>query len=243
VLIFARIYGIDWSLASKPLESYRCIGEFFTRDLRDGLRPIATSALVSPVDGKLRDCESLESTGAITQVKGKQYTVAALLAEDPYAEAFKNGQLWNFYLSPSDAHHIYAPVDGRIVKTVHIPGKLWPVNDWALHSIENLFAVNERVVTYIQTETGLVAVVMVGATNVGRISLAYASLETNQTPWKSKRLTSQVHEPAIPVVKGQKIGTFKMGSSVVVLSEGRRFEPVNLPKLRSVRLGEPLAGC
>jgi phosphatidylserine decarboxylase len=117
---------------------------------------------------------------------------------------------------------------------------LWPVNDWALHSIDSLFAVNERVITYIQTDAGLVAVVMVGATNVGRISLSYAPLETNQAPWRVKRLVTLVHEPAIPVVKGQKIGTFKMGSSVVVLSEGRRFEAIHLPLLRPVQCGESL---
>lgn len=240
ILIFARIYRIDWTLASKPLHTYRCIGEFFTRDLREGLRPIAAVELVSPVDGKLRDFDNLEQTGAITQVKGKEYTVSALLAGDPYAEVLKNGQLWNFYLSPSDAHHIHAPVDGRIVKTVHIPGKLWPVNDWALHSIDSLFAVNERVVTYIQTSAGLVAVVMVGATNVGRISLSYAPIETNQAPWRAKQLTTLVHEQAIPVARGQKIGTFKMGSSVVVLCQGRRFEAINLPQLRLVQVGESL---
>ena len=240
ILIFARAYRIDWTLASRPLESYRSIGEFFTRDLRDGLRPIAVAELVSPVDGKLRDCENLQSSGAITQVKGRQYTVSGLLANDPCAESFATGQLWNFYLSPSDAHHIHAPVDGAIVKTVRIPGKLWPVNDWALNSIDELFAVNERIVTYIQTSRGLVAVVMVGATNVGRVSLSYTLLETNQAPWKPKKVHCQLHQPAIPVVKGQKIGTFKMGSSVVVLCEGQRFEPIDLPRSRSVCVGESL---
>jgi hypothetical protein len=75
---------------------------------------------------------------------------------------------------------------------------------------------------------------------VGRISLSYAPLETNQAPWRVKRLVTLVHEPAIPVVKGQKIGTFKMGSSVVVLSEGRRFEAIHLPLLRPVQCGESL---
>jgi phosphatidylserine decarboxylase len=240
ILVFARAYSIDVSLASRPLDTYRCIGEFFTRDLREGLRPISEVQVVSPVDGTLRAFQNVESPGSITQVKGKDYTVSALLAADELSEKFENGQLWNFYLSPSDAHHIHAPVDGRIVKTVHIPGRLWPVNDWALHSIDGLFAVNERVVTYIETSDGLIAVVMVGATNVGRISVAYTPLETNCQPWKAKGLDVRVHEPAIPVVKGQKLGTFKMGSSVIVVSEGRHFTPVMSAEPRPVVRGEAL---
>lgn len=220
ILIFSRIYGIDVEVAAKPLGAYRSIGDFFTRDVRPEARPIA-DGIVSPVDGTLRSVEDIVSKESVTQVKGQTYSLGRLLAEDERADIFSKGQLWNFYLSPRDAHHIHSPVDGTIVRTVHIPGKLWPVNDWALHSIDGLFAVNERIVTYIQTERGLVAVVMVGATNVGRISLAYMALETNVAPWGKKTIRAFDHALGVPVARGQKIGTFNMGSSVLVVAQDK----------------------
>jgi phosphatidylserine decarboxylase len=221
ILVFARAYGIDPTQASRPLETFRSIGEFFTRDLKPELRPILADC-VFPVDGTLRSCEDLTSDCEISQVKGKSYSLRKLLGDDEFVQRLSSGQLWNMYLSPRDAHHIYAPVSGKIVKTVHIPGALWPVNDWALHSIDGLFAVNERVVTFIESEFGLVAVVMIGATNVGKISLAYTALETNVRPWEKRSMRTILHSPTVSVACGEKIGTFKMGSSVILITETRR---------------------
>jgi len=222
ISLFAQAYCIDPTLATKPLESFNSIGAFFTRDLRVELRPIG-EGLVCPVDGTLRSCSDISPNAEVTQVKGKLYKVSRLLGEDRLAAQCLEGQLWNFYLSPQDAHHIHSPVDGKIVRTVHIPGKLWPVNDWALNSIEGLFVTNERVITFIESDLGLIAVVMIGATNVGRIKLAYAAIETNRYPWRAQKQTSIEHAQPIVVARGDKLGTFKMGSSVVVVSERKLF--------------------
>jgi phosphatidylserine decarboxylase len=241
VRVFAGAYGIDASLATRPVEDFRSIGDFFTRDLRPELRPMS-DGLVSPVDGTLRSLQNVGSERTPTQVKGKNYSVDSLLGSDELSHRFAAGQLWNFYLSPKDAHHIHAPVDGRVIRTVHIPGKLWPVNDWALRSVEGLFAVNERIVSFIDTAEGLVAVVMVGATNVGRISLAYAEMETNLRPWSRKVARRIDHSPAIVVTRGAKLGTFKMGSSVIVLTEKRLVHAMDMDPCCSVRYGQSLAG-
>jgi phosphatidylserine decarboxylase len=227
-------------MATLPLSGYRCIGDFFVRDLRPQLRPIG-GPIACPVDGKLRSCAELDTTGNITQVKGISYTVSDLLGNDPLTERFKQGQLWNFYLSPHDAHHIHSPVDGRIVKTVHLPGALWPVNDWALHSIPGLFAVNERVVTFIESDLGLVAVVMVGATNVGRIKLSYLDVETNKAPWKRSQPRTFQHSSPIEITRGAKVGTFKMGSSVILVTERRLLALHHCRSDSQVRYGTPLA--
>jgi phosphatidylserine decarboxylase len=226
IRVFAKLYSIEPSMATLPLSGYRCIGDFFIRDLRLELRPIA-GPIVCPVDGKLRSCADLDAEGDVTQVKGVSYKIADLLGNDPLTERFRQGQLWNFYLSPQDAHHIHSPVDGRIVKTIHLPGALWPVNDWALHSIPGLFAVNERVVTFIESDLGLVAVVMVGATNVGRIKLSYLDVETNKAPWKRSSPRTFEHSSPIDIARGAKLGTFKMGSSVILVTE-RRLAPMDL---------------
>jgi phosphatidylserine decarboxylase len=218
--IFARVYGIDTTAATRSVNEFRSIGEFFTRDIKPELRPIA-DGLVCPVDGKLRSVESPAHEGSLTQVKGIHYSIPELLGNAAESTRFFGGSAFSFYLSPTDAHHIHAPCDGEIVKTVHIPGKLWPVNDWAINNVPALFAVNERVVTIINSTHGLFAVVMVGATNVGKIEATYTSLVTNTRPWAHQTQRTFVHEPGIPVVRGAKIGTFHMGSSVVLLSERR----------------------
>ena len=237
---FSGAYRIDPTMATRPVESFRSIGEFFTRDLRPELRPIA-EGVVCPVDGTLRIVSDLTSTGEVTQVKGKSYTVEQLLGSDPFVSRFEEGQLWNFYLSPQDAHHIFSPVDGTIVRTVHIPGKLWPVNDWALSFVDSLFCVNERVVTFIESAQGLVAVVMVGATNVGRIAMAYENLETNRAPWAPHPQRVIDHAEPISVKRGDKIGTFKMGSSVLVVFQQRVGDVSRIAVPKKVTYGSSLA--
>lgn len=237
---FARAYKIDPTTATQEFSTFPSIGRFFTRDLKPELRPIG-DGVVCPVDGTLRRAEDIATDGTIVQVKDKNYSLCTLVGDEATANRLAHGQCWNFYLSPQDAHHIHAPVTGSISKTVHIPGKLWPVNDWALYNVEGLFAVNERVVTVIESDFGLVAVVMVGATNVGRISLAYTECETNTRPWirGEKRIID--HAPAIPVEKGAKIGTFKMGSSVILLTERKLFSLEAVRELQKTTYGSSLA--
>lgn len=238
--IFAGMYGIDRGAATKPFNEYASIGDFFVRDLRPELRPIG-DGVVCPVDGTLRSVEDLSSSGQVTQVKGMHYALEALLGGGEYAGRFSSGQLWNFYLSPRDAHHIFSPVSGSIVESVHVPGALWPVNDWALHAVDGLFARNERIVSFIESEFGLIAVVMVGATNVGRIALSYAEIETNTAPWQRKSLTRLAHHEPIRIERGSKLGTFHMGSSVLVVMEQRVCDPTQVAAQRATRYGESLA--
>jgi phosphatidylserine decarboxylase len=238
IQIFARAYGIDVTTATEPLEHFRSIGAFFTRDIKPQERPLG-AGFICPVDGTLRQYCGLTPGQDISQVKGREYTLEALLGGDDFTRRLSSGALWNLYLSPADAHHIFAPIGGRIVKTVHIPGKLWPVNDWALHSVDGLFAVNERIVTYIETEKELVAVVMIGATNVGRIALGYMQLETNRRPWQAKAISKFEHTDKV-VSAGDKLGTFKMGSSVIVIAESYRASQPQGATPRKVRYGEVL---
>lgn len=218
---FARAYQIDVAAAGKPLEEYPSIGHFFIRDLREGLRPIE-SDFVSPVDGKLRNFGPVEN-GRLEQIKGKSYTLARFLGDPAYAQRYENGAYFNLYLSPQDYHHVHAPAGGGIIRSVHIPGKLWPVNDWSLANVDELFSINERVVTYIDSPVyGLVAVVMIGATNVGKISVVYDSFISNTAG--TKKTAVHDYATAIPIAAGDRLGTFHMGSSVVVLLEPGRID-------------------
>lgn len=216
---FARTYEIDVDAAGKPAHEYPSIGHFFIRDLREGLRPIEGD-FVSPVDGVLRNYGAVTG-GRLEQIKGKSYTVAGFLGDDEHAARYENGAFFNLYLSPQDYHHVHSPVGGTIVRSVHIPGKLWPVNDWSLANVDELFSINERVVTYVDCALGRVAVVMIGATNVGKISVVYDSFISNTA--RAKR-AARSYDPPIPIQAGDRLGTFHMGSSVVVLVEPGRID-------------------
>ena len=222
---FASTYQIDVGAAGKELDHYESIGHFFTRDLREGLRPIEGD-FVSPVDGVLRNFGTV-TDGRLEQIKGKTYTVERFLGDEALARRYLNGAFFNLYLSPQDYHHVHTPVGGRIVRSVHIPGKLWPVNDWSLANVNELFSINERVVTYIESTRGLVAVVMIGATNVGKISVVYDTFISNAA--NIDRTVARNYDPPIEIEVGARLGTFHMGSSVVVL-----FEPgyVDVEKVR-----------
>jgi len=225
---FIGAYSIVTSTAELPLERYRSIGEFFTRNLKPGARPVE-GAVVSPVDGKLRGWGRIEG-GAIEQIKGKTYSVGELLGdercvglgEEPLASRYEGGCYFNFYLAPPDYHHIHAPVGGSIRSVRAIPGNLWPVNDWSIQTIDKLFAVNERMVVTIESEFGLVTVVMVGATNVGKISLTFDSIRSNRFAAPLQRAS---YDPPRSIEVGGRLGTFHLGLSVVILFEPGRFDP------------------
>ena len=217
---FADTYQIDVDAAGKELHHYPSIGHFFTRDLREGLRPIE-SDFVSPVDGVLRNYGAI-ADGKLEQIKGKTYTLARFLGDPETAQRYENGVFFNLYLSPQDYHHVHSPVTGKIVRSVHIPGKLWPVNDWSLANVDELFSINERVVTYIECAYGLVAAVMIGATNVGKISVVYDTFISNAAG--TTRTVTRTYDPPIDIAAGARLGTFHMGSSVVMLLEPGRVD-------------------
>jgi phosphatidylserine decarboxylase len=217
---FAKTYQIDVDAAAKAHHHYPSIGHFFTRDLREGLRPIE-SDFVSPADATLRGFGTV-SGGRLEQIKGKTYTLARFLGDDDAAARYENGAFFNLYLSPQDYHHVHAPAGGSIVRSVHIPGTLWPVNDWSMANVDELFSINERVVTYIESAYGLLAVVMVGATNVGRISVVYDTFISNIAG--SHKTVTRAYDPPIAIGAGDRLGTFHMGSSVVMLIEPERVD-------------------
>ena len=222
VKTFANAYKINLQAASKDISEYKSIGDFFIRDLKS-YPVLSQKGLVSPVEATLRAVGDIKQ-GKIVQVKDVEYSVSELLADSKVAEEFENGTYLNFYLSPTDYHQIHSPVAGEITSSTYIKGKLWPVNDWSLNTINGLFAVNERLVTYIDSEIGKVALVMVGATNVGKISVSYDDWDTNDIFNRKKlgAVNSRTYESKKTIAQGAKLGKFHMGSAVVLLINKKR---------------------
>lgn len=219
---FARVYGIAVEEAEKAIGDYATLNEFFTRRLKPGARPVddAPGVLVSPVDARITGMGPIRQ-GTIFNVKGQDYTIDELLGGNPRAESYRNGYGIVLYLSPSDYHRIHSPVDGVVVERHHLPGRVYPVNDFGLTHMPRVLSRNERLVTYIRHETGETAVVKVGALNVSGIRYADP---------KADRLS-----------RGGELAWFEFGSTVVLLTENGTFEPrSDLAPGAKVRMGEAL---
>jgi phosphatidylserine decarboxylase len=233
---FCRQYGVAVDEAELPLSDYPTFASFFTRRLRPGARPIAggDDVPVSPVDGAVSHA-GIASAGRLVQAKGKDYTLEKLLADPAEAARFEGGAYATIYLSPRDYHRIHTPLGGTIVGYAHVPGALWPVNRPSVRNVPELFAVNERLITYLETPVGRVAVVAVGATCVGRIRALYDDVVTNER----RPVLRHHYETPIPISKGEELAVFEMGSTVILLFEPGRvaLDPRLVPGA-VVRVGE-----
>lgn len=234
---YIRAYRVDMAEVEAPLSSFDTFNAFFTRRLRPGARPIAVEpdVLVSPCDSRVVTIGRIPADGRLEQVKGRTYGLRELLADDEAVARFTHGVHAILYLSPSMYHRVHVPVDGGIVGWRHVPGRLYPVNDVAVRQVEGLFAVNERLVVHLDSAGfGPVAAVLVGAANVGRITLAFSDLATNSG---QPAVAVRPPEP-IPVRRGDELGAFNLGSTVVLLAAAE-LDPIVEPG-RLVRMGEPL---
>lgn len=234
---FARAFRVDLDEAEGTLADYPTFGQFFTRRLKPGLRPVDPdpASIVSPVDGTVSEVGTV-TRGRCVQAKGIDFPVDRLLGEPGAAERFEGGAFATLYLSPRDYHRIHAPVAGAVWGYNYLPGAFWPVNPASVRSVDALFAVNERLVTWLDTKAlGRLAVVAVGATCVARIHAAYDTLVTHTgQPARAHR-----YPQPIPVEKGGELGMFEMGSTVVlVLEPGKGAWDAWLKPGEKVRMGQ-----
>lgn len=244
---FARAAGIDAAQAELPIDEYRSLNDFFVRRLKPGSRnwPSAPTTVGSPVEAVVGQSGAI-TAGTLLQAKGRWYSAAMLLDDEAEARRYERGSYVTLYLSPRHYHRIHAPAAGAIAKARHIPGQLLPVNGPSVAHVANLFALNERLVCYLDCAVGRIALVAIGAYNVGRISAVFdpawsaAGWVTNV---KAARPETKEYQPAVAVAAGAEIMAFHLGSTLVVLFEpGRvRLGALLLPG-EEVLLGQPIAG-
>lgn len=214
--LFAKIYHINLDEAEKPIANYRSIGDFFVRKLKEGMRPLGVSPYVHPADSTMT-ARGVIHQNQLIQAKGKTYSLKRFLGVSS-VEEWEYGFYITYYLCPTDYHRVHSPIDGWVKEVRYIPGQLWPVNDWSVTHIDGLFLKNERVVVEIISSKGPMAVVFVGATNVGSIRLSIeSSLRTNHSHKRSPQ-TWSYSEKLLPVQKGQELGMFCMGSTVIIVA-------------------------
>jgi phosphatidylserine decarboxylase len=198
--------------AAAPHGCYRSFDAFFTRSLREGTRPIADAAVVSPCDGVVTYL-GLVDEGARLFVKGRPYDVGELLGQPNLSRDFMGGSYAVIYLSPRDYHRVHAPVDGTLLRVLATPGDCFPVNSLGERSVPNLFIRNRRVTFFIESnEKKTMALVMVGALIVGKITVN--ALGDRDSPRGEHNFSE-----GLPIERGDEIGAFHLGSTVVLLAE------------------------
>ncbi|MBE2263001.1 MAG: phosphatidylserine decarboxylase [Burkholderiaceae bacterium] len=238
---FIRRYGVNMAEAANPdPASYPTFNAFFTRELKAGVRPLADSAWVCPVDGAISQLGRIRAD-QIFQAKDHQYSTRALLGGDAeLAARFHDGDFATIYLSPKDYHRIHMPCDGRLTRMIYVPGDLFSVNPATARGVPGLFARNERVVCVFDTPHGPFVNVLVGATIVGSMATVWHGVVN---PPRSADIREWRYDDVpIELKKGDEMGRFLLGSTVVMLwpQDTLHFAAAWEPA-RPVRVGEPMA--
>jgi len=246
IKLFIKQYKIDMSEAqySDPAH-YKTFNEFFTRPLKDGVRPLTTDSdiIAHPVDGAISQLGPIVE-GQLIQAKGHNYSLQALLGGSEQDTApFLGGDFATIYLAPKDYHRIHMPIDGTLSKMIYVPGDLFSVNPLTAQNVPNLFARNERVVAIFDTEIGPLAMVLVGATIVASIETIWAG---TVTPPAGKDVFSWNYptsgDNAITLKKGEEMGRFKLGSTVILAWGADKADILDDQKPGTVtRMGTPFA--
>jgi phosphatidylserine decarboxylase len=234
---YARFTGADLTEMESPLAEHASLSEFFVRRLRDGARPIdaGADAIVSPCDGTVQSSGPV-ARGSLLQAKGRSYRLAELLASEEDAAACEGGFQWTIYLSPRDYHRVHAPETCELASVRRIPGARFSVAPSVLDA-RLVLPINERAVFRLETSRGILWMVMVGATNVGRIRIVgegdlAPELAPGLTPGPAPRRFR----------RGEEVARFEMGSTVVLVAAREAAESLaSIVPGASVRLGQRIA--
>ncbi|MFS2008181.1 archaetidylserine decarboxylase [Duganella sp. CT11-25] len=238
---FVGRYNVNMDEALDPnIANYKTFNEFFTRALRADARPLADAAFICPVDGRISQFGAIDDD-QIFQAKGHQFSTTALVGGDAaLAARFQHGSFANLYLSPRDYHRIHMPVDGKLTRMIYVPGELFSVNPTTARGIPGLFARNERVVCVFETAHGPFVMTLVGATIVGSMATVWHGVVN---PPRLPKVTEWSYEDQdIVLKKGEELGRFLLGSTVVMLfpKDVLSFNPAWQPA-GPVQLGEAMA--
>ena len=231
--LYISKYSIDTKDLTKELDDYKNFQEFFTREVKN--REIDNSLIVSPVDCSVVDFGEIKEE---IKVKNISYYLDDLLCSKSLADDYRNGSFLTLYLSPSDYHRIHSPVDGKVTEWIGKAGQLKTVNPEK--STIEVLATNERVVSIIEHDLlGKIALIKVGALNVGSIHLNYLNLDLGNHLFKDvypKKISKVDHDIQI----GEEIARFNLGSTVVMCLEKNIIDSKHLKKGMKLKMGQSI---
>ncbi|GAB4226588.1 MAG: archaetidylserine decarboxylase [Francisella sp.] len=198
------------------INKYKSFNEFFIRELKDNIRALSQdkNIISSPAEGSLTQFGIIDNNNLI-QAKNKLFSLDSLIAKTSTTN-FTN--FATIYLSPKDYHRVHMPIDGKLKKMVYIPGKLFSVNKITTNKIDNIFAKNERLICYFDTNIGEIAIIFVGALLVAGIETVWHG---KVVPNYYKNIQTWDYDNSkfnIQFKKGETIGWFNFGSTVIILT-------------------------
>lgn len=242
VPLFIRLFKVNMEEAkNSDWKSYDSFNAFFTRELKEEARDISADekTIASPVDGAISQLGKINAD-LIFQAKGHAYSLTQLVGNrDDLGKIFKNGLFNTIYLSPKDYHRIHMPVDGVLKEMIHVPGELFSVNPTTVDNVPALFARNERVICLFETALGPMAMILVGAIFVGSIETVWHGEVT--PPTRKEIRNWKYDDNEISYKKGEEMGRFNMGSTVILLYTNKKMEwNKELTAEDTVRLGEKI---
>jgi len=241
---FVSLYKVDVEEVKQSVpDDFATFNDFFIRELIAGARPIdaASESIVSPADGTVSAAGKIDKD-RIFQAKGLHYTLTDLLATDiDDATRFVDGAFATIYLSPSDYHRVHSPVSGELVAARYVPGDLFSVNEATVSYLPNLFTRNERLICHLQTVNGPIVVILVGALNVGSISTRWSGDLRPRKKGVVDDIDIATKGESTQLEKGDLIGWFNMGSTVIVLLPPGSSDELSALKIGSrVRMGQAI---
>lgn len=238
---FIRRYQVNMAEALNPdPAAYSSFNSFFTRELKPGVRPLADSEWICPVDGAVSQLGRIQGD-QIFQAKGHSYSTQALVGGDAQLAAqFQDGHFATIYLSPRDYHRIHMPCAGRLLRMIHVPGDLFSVNPTTARGVPGLFARNERVVCVFEGKHGPFVMVLVGATIVGSMATTWHGVVNPPRPGHVREWNYA--DKNIHLEQGAEMGRFLLGSTVVLLTPPGPLQfNADWCATAPVRLGEAMA--
>ena len=221
-------------------DKYETFCDFFTRKLKPGIHKIDSSenSVVSTCDGSVTELGKIEDN-SILQVKGKKIHLDDLLGYDKQLKnEFDNGSFLTIYLSPKDYHRVHMPCDGKLIKTIHVPGRLFSVAKHAVNKIKNLYARNERLICKFKNEMTSFSVIFVAAINVSSIEVSWKGEAS--PPYPKKTIASNYSKKKITYNKGEEFGMFKSGSTVIILFDDTVEISKEIRKGQKIRVGQKI---
>ncbi|MEE4184983.1 MAG: archaetidylserine decarboxylase [Gammaproteobacteria bacterium] len=224
---FTALFDVDTTEAARAVpDGYPSFNDFFTRELRADARPFTRDAnqVISPVDGTIAQLGHARH-GELIEAKGAHFSAVRLLGDAELAARFESAPFATLYLAPYNYHRIHMPLDGRLVATQFIPGKLYSVNTRTVAVIPDLYARNERLVCHFSGVHGDFILVLVGALNVASMATAWAGEIRGPKHGGTVRRHWPSTDAAAPRLRqGDYMGHFNMGSTVILLGPAARLD-------------------
>ena len=218
IKLYIKMFKINISECEEEnIEKYNTFCDFFTRKLKKGIHVIDKNnkSVVSSCDGRILQFGKIEDK-SILQVKGIKTSIQSLLCNDKeLSSIYSKGSFLTIYLSPKDYHRVHSPANGKLMKTLHVPGRLFSVADHAVECIKDLYAKNERLVCHFKDDSINFSVIFVGAINVSSIETQWKGEVS--PPMPKKLISTKYGNKNIVINKGDEVGMFKSGSTVVLL--------------------------